>query len=90
MEQNDDSPWWTEKEKEQASKELHFLKQFDQQTNEWRDMRWMYFRWEVLHKYRNNELCKIGSEHISFLLRDKKTQDSTVNFVNRNFANIHC
>jgi hypothetical protein len=80
--------WWTEKEKEQALQELHFLKQYDQETNEWRDIRWMYFRRQVLDKYRNNEFCGIGNEHISFLSYDKKTPDSTVNFVNRNFANI--
>jgi hypothetical protein len=72
----------------QASKELHFLKQPDQQTREYRDIRWMYFRQEVLDKYRNNEFCDIGSEHISFLLCDKKTPESTVNFINRNFANV--
>jgi hypothetical protein len=48
----------------------------------------MYFRPEVLDKYRNNEFCDIGSENISFLERDKKTTSSTVSFVNRNFANI--
>jgi hypothetical protein len=39
-----EEPWWTKEEKEQASQELHFLKQFDQETNEYRDIRWMYFR----------------------------------------------
>ena len=84
-----DLPWWTEKEKEQASQELHYLKQFDQQTNEFRDIKWMYFRRQVLDKYRNNEFCDIGSENISFLEKDKKkTSASTVNFINRNFANM--
>jgi hypothetical protein len=63
--------WWTEEEKEQAAKELHFLKQptiVDQkQNNVYRDINWMYFRQEVLDKYRNNEFCDIGSEYISFL-----------------------
>ena len=57
-------------------------------TNEYRDIRLMYFRREVLDKYIDNKLCEIGSEHISFLLRDKETPESTVNFVNRNFANV--
>jgi hypothetical protein len=89
MEESEDLAWWTEREEEQALQELHYLKQFDQQTKEYRDIRWMYFRREVLDKYRDNELCEIGSEHISFLPHDKKkTSASTVNFVNRNFANI--
>jgi hypothetical protein len=48
----------------------------------------MYFRRQVLNKYRNNDLCDTGSEYISFLEQDKKTSASTVHFVNRNFANI--
>jgi hypothetical protein len=48
----------------------------------------MYFRRKVLDKYRNNELCEIGSNYISFLSSDKNQSASTVNFVNRNFANI--
>jgi hypothetical protein len=87
--ETEDSPWWTKIEKEQASEELHFLKQFDQQTKEYRDIRWMYFRRKVLDKYRNNELCEIGSEYIRFLHCDKKkTAASTVNFDNRRFVNI--
>jgi hypothetical protein len=54
----------------------------NQQTNEYRDTRCMYFRREVLDKYRNNDLCEIASEDISFLLYDKNTAASTVNFVN--------
>jgi hypothetical protein len=75
MEESKDVPWWTEREQEQASQELHFLKQYDQEANEYRDIRWMYFRREVLDKYRNNDLCDIGSEHIIFLQQDKKTPD---------------
>jgi hypothetical protein len=56
MEENDDLPWWTEREEEQASQELHFLKQPDPKTNEFRDIRWMYFRRKVLDKYRSNKL----------------------------------
>jgi hypothetical protein len=73
------SDWWTEKEKEQVSQELHFLKQPDPVTREYRDIRWMYFRRKVLDKYRNNELCEIGSNYISFLSSDKKESASTVN-----------
>jgi hypothetical protein len=88
LEENADLPWWTEKEEEQASQELHFLKQFDQETKEYRDIRWMYFRREVLEKCRNNDLCEIGSEHISFLVleNNKKTPASTVNFIALSFV----
>jgi hypothetical protein len=64
-EEPSDLPWWTEEEKEQAAKELHFLKQptivDKQQTNVYRDLNWMYFWQAVLDKYRNNEFCDIGS-----------------------------
>ena len=85
----EDSPWLTTTDIERVSEELHYLKQFDQATNEYIDIRWMYFRREVLDKYRNNELCEIGGEYIRFLRHDKKTVASIVNFVNRNFANIN-
>jgi hypothetical protein len=88
MEENEDLPWWTEEEEQQASKELHFLKQPDPETHEYRDIRWMYFRREVLDKYRNNEFCEIGSNYIRFLYPDKKEPASTVNFNNRHFVNI--
>jgi hypothetical protein len=88
LEKAEDSAWLTTTDIEQVSEELHYLKQFDQATNEYRDIRWMYFRREVLNKYRNNDLCEIGSEYIKFLRHDKKTVASSVNFVNRNFANI--
>jgi hypothetical protein len=43
----------------------------------------MYFRREVSDRYRNNNLCEIGNEHISFLQQDdKKPSTSTVHFVN--------
>ncbi|HEY6884820.1 MAG TPA: hypothetical protein VI278_12385 [Nitrososphaeraceae archaeon] len=88
VEKAEDSAWLTTTDIDQVSEELHYLKQFDQATNEYRDIRWMYFRREVLNKYRNNDLCEIGSEYIKFLRHDKKTVASSVNFVNRNFANI--
>jgi hypothetical protein len=50
VEEDTDLPWWTEEEEEQASQELHYLKQFDQQINEFRDIKWMYFRQDVLDK----------------------------------------
>ena len=89
LEESKDSPWLTTTDIEQVSEELHYLKQFDQATNDYRDIIWMYFRREVLNKYRNNDLCEIGDEYIRFLRHDKKTVASTVNFVNRNFANIN-
>jgi hypothetical protein len=88
-EESKGSPWLTTTDIEQVSEELHYLKQFDQATNEYRDIIWMYFRREVLNKYRNNDLCEIGDEYISFLHHDKKAVASTVNFVNRNFAKIN-
>ena len=36
-----DLPWWT---KEQVSEELHFLKQPDPETSEYRDIKLKYFR----------------------------------------------
>jgi predicted RNA binding protein with dsRBD fold (UPF0201 family) len=87
-EEAEGSPWLTTTDIERVSEELHYLKQFDQATNEYRDIRWMYFRQEVLDKYRNNELCEIGGEYNRFLRHDKKTVVSTVNFVNRNLSNI--
>jgi hypothetical protein len=89
LEEAEDSSWLTTTDIERVSEELHYLKQFDQATNEYRDIRWMYFRREVLNKYRNNDLCEIGGEYIRFLRHDKKTVASTVNFINRNFANIN-
>jgi hypothetical protein len=89
QEEAEDSPWLTTTDIERVSEELHYLKQFDQATNEYRDIRWMYFKREVLNKYGNNDLCEIGGEYIRFLHHDKKTVASTVNFVNRNFANIN-
>lgn len=89
QEEAEDSPWLTTTDIERVSEELHYLKQFDQATNEYRDIIWMYFRREVLNKYGNNGLCEIGGEYIRFLHHDKKTVASTVNFVNRNFANIN-
>ena len=89
MEESQDSPWWTEEEHKKAFEQLHFLKQptiVDKQgTNVYRDLNWMDFRLEVLYKYRNNELCEIGHDHISFLRQqDKKTPASTANFIIKN------
>ena len=40
---------------------------------------------EVLDKYRDNELCEIRHDHISFLRQqDKKTPASTANFIIKN------
>jgi hypothetical protein len=82
-----DLPWWTEEEKEQRAKDLHFLKQptiIDQkQGNIWRDINWMYFKHAVLDKYRNNEFCDIvDQERISFSGYDKNLE-STARFYSR-------
>jgi hypothetical protein len=84
LEETEDLPWWTKRQKEQALEELHYLNQFDQETNQWRDLTWMDFRPQVLDKYRNNELCRIGGNHISFLRYDKKTSTSDVSFIIKN------
>jgi hypothetical protein len=81
VEESEDLPWLTKKDKEQMLKELQYLKQFD---NGWRDLRWLEFRLEVLDKYRNNEFCMIGDDYISFLRSDKKTSTSDVNFLIKN------
>jgi hypothetical protein len=62
-----DEPWFSPQDREQTVQELHFLKQIDQQTNQWRDLTSMNFKPQVLDKYKNNELCDIGSDHITFL-----------------------
>jgi hypothetical protein len=93
--ESNDLPWWTEEEEEHAIERLHCLKansgSYDSETNQYRDIRWMYFRPQVLEKYRNNELCDIGNEYISFLrhVYNKKTRASTVNFIRRNLPNIN-
>src|SRR5690242_7849506 len=56
LEESQDLPWLSKKDKEQMSKELHYLKQSDDENKEYRDLRWLEFRLEVLDKYRNNEL----------------------------------
>ena len=84
LEETEDLPWWTKRQKEQALEELHYLNQFDQETNQWRDLTWMDFRPQVLDKYRNNELCEIGRDCISFLRYDKKTSTSDVSFIIKN------
>ena len=66
-----DEPWFSVQDREKTRQELHYLKQIDQQTNEWRDLKSMDFKPQVLDKYKQNELCDIGSDHISFLRHDK-------------------
>jgi hypothetical protein len=86
-------PWWTEEELKRAAKELHFLKQLtatdEKQMSVYRDIYWMYFKRQVLDKYRNSEYCDIGDEYIHFLSYDKsKPEDSIAHFINRDFDNI--
>jgi hypothetical protein len=78
-----DEPWFSARDREQTRQELHFLKQIDRETNQWRDLASMNFKSQVLNKYRNNDLCDIGSEHISFLRHDK-TPVSIASFIIRN------
>jgi hypothetical protein len=66
-----DEPWFSEQDREQTRQESSYLKQINQETNEWRDLKTMNFKPQVLDKYKNNELCDIGSDHISFLRHDK-------------------
>ena len=78
-----DPPWFSAPDREQARQELHFLKQIDRETNQWRDLASMNFKPQVLDKYKNNDLCDIGSDHISFLRHDK-TPVSIASFIIRN------
>jgi hypothetical protein len=66
-----DEPWFNAQDREQTRKELHYLNQIDPETNQWRDLTSTNFKPQVLDKYKNNELCDIGSDHISFLRHDK-------------------
>ncbi len=59
-----DEPWYTAQYREQTLQQSRFLKQIDQQTSRWRDLESMNFKPEVLDKYKNNQLCSIGSDHI--------------------------
>ena len=77
-----DEPWFSARNGEQIQ-ELHFLKQIDRETNQWRDLASMNFKPQVLDKYKNNDLCDIGSDHISFLRHDK-TPVSIASFIVRN------
>lgn len=67
--EDNDLPWWTDDEAEYAAEQFHCLKtnSYDPETDRYRDIRWMYFEPHVLQKYRNNEMCRIDNEHISFL-----------------------
>jgi hypothetical protein len=87
LQDTEDLPWWTKRQKEQALQDLHDLKQVDQETGQWKDLTWLDFRPQVLDKYRNNELCEIGNDHISFLRHDKKTSASDANFIIKNNDN---
>ena len=78
-----DQLWFSGSDREQTLQELHFLKQFDREINQWRDLTLMNFKPQVLDKYRNNDLCEIEHDHISFLRHDK-TPVSTANFIIKN------
>jgi hypothetical protein len=74
-----DQPWFSARDREQTSQELHFLKQIDRR----RDLASMNFKPQVLDKYKNSDLCDVGSDHISFLRHDK-TPVSIASFIIRN------
>jgi hypothetical protein len=78
-----DEPWFSARDREQTRQELHFLKQIDRETNQWRDLASMNFKPKVLDKYKNNDLCDIENDHISFLRHDKKPV-SIASFIIRN------
>ena len=85
-----DEPWYTVQDREQTLQQSRFLKQIDQQTGQWRDLKSMDFKPEVLDKYKNNDLCSIASNHISFLRYDATTASiawfNIINNVLRMFA----
>ena len=43
-----DEPWFSVRDREQTHQELHFLKQIDRETNQWRDLASMNFKPQVL------------------------------------------
>jgi hypothetical protein len=73
LEETEGLPWWTKRQREQTVQELHDLKQIDEKTGQWKDLMGTEFRPQVLDKYRNNDLCKIGHDHISFLGHGRTT-----------------
>lgn len=78
--QERDLPWFTSQESGKSFQELHYLKSYDRERKEWRDLQRLEFRREVLDKYDDNELCAIDNDSISFLRKDRKTPVSTVHF----------
>jgi hypothetical protein len=66
-----DEPWYTAQEREQSFKRSRYLNQIDPKTGRWKDLESIMFKPEVLDKYKNNELCSIESDKISFLRHDK-------------------
>jgi hypothetical protein len=75
-----DLPWFTSQENEQRAQELHYVNSRDSENNKWRDLRRLEFRREVLDKYKDNELCMVDNDSISFLRKEGKTPASTVAF----------
>jgi hypothetical protein len=102
--QQEDLPWWTVEELQGAAilYEMYYA-DHPPPTIDWHiprsvdasDIDWMYFRPEVLDKYRNHKYCDIGYDHdnqceyIRFLplLRDRPAQ-SAVRFHTITNSNI--
>ena len=66
------SHWWTTEEKLQTAKQSYSLAVAAAKLNEraphlydW--VNWKCFRLGSLEKYKNNDLCEVGNNHISFL-----------------------
>jgi hypothetical protein len=74
-----DLPWFTSEENEQRAQELHYVTSRDIENHKWRDLR-LEFRREVLNKYKDNELCIVDNDSISFLRKEGKTPASAVAF----------
>lgn len=85
MDESIDLPWLTREDKQKMAEELSYLNQFDGEKNEWRDLRIMKFRPEVLNRYKQNAYCKLKMDDtlhciLKFLRYDKKDAASTLRF----------
>lgn len=90
-----DWSWWSPEEKQAAQRQLRSLAAAADIINsevhglyDW--VNWKAFRQDVLDKYRNNEYCDIGNEHISFLDKpnDRNTSASAVRFHSANIPGV--
>jgi hypothetical protein len=79
------SDWWSLEEAQIALQQLRTLAVAAASINkqaphlyDW--VNWKCFKLDLLEKYRNNDLCEIGLNHISLLQEDRKTPVSTAKF----------